>query len=371
MIIKVINNDLEAFIQSVESALPIDAKVLAFKNDDPEGSKCFWDRKKSRQFVLLNWYLALGGFFPTELRTALESGKVARCGKVPAWVEDEEDGLNIPEFDDILDLNNTEPLHDLHVIGDLSKSEYFAAADNNTLSRFKGRYNIKEWTVTKIFNHRLEEAEVTQQELYNFLENIGAEFIEEENRWSYLFKTYSEVTLEWDETNNTYILSVNEDEKELRRFLHLNGLVLANQPHKVALLILGYLLSSFQETDLTGRHAFLSEVYVDEVYVGFTHDILEQFRRNKCGTLGLHISEKNFLPTIENRKDYVLAASDYQSLGYSVFMHKGAKYIVVEAECCGFARIENETFVAWYADKEAKLTGRNLFSVATAAEYID
>lgn len=359
------NTDIEAFISNVEAEYPIDALVLAFKDDDSTGNKDYWENRKSRQFINLCWWLALDGFFPSDLRRAIEEGKVIRCGNVPAWVEDE-DGLNVPDLEDVMD--TPEALHGMHVIGDLAASQMFTSYQD--VANFRSRYKIKEWNTTRIFNATLSEAEVTQEVLHNFLTNTGFKLLED-GRWSFLFKSYSEVTLEWDEEHDTYIVGVNDDEKELKQFFFLNNVAISKEPHKMALLVVGYLLASFKETELTGRFAFLSAAFVDEVYVGFSHDILEQFRRNKCGIVQMHIKPRNFLPIMENGGDLVSAASEFERLGHSVFMHKGGKYIVVDAECAGFSRINGHTHVAWYADKEAKLTGRNLFSVATAAEWVD
>lgn len=362
-----VNNfsDLEQYIEAVEAAMPLDAMILAFKHDDSTGSKDYWDRRKTRQFINLNWWLALGGFLPTKLRQQLEAGRVVRCGDVPAWCE--EDGLNLPDIEDVIESGES-TLMGLHVVGSLAKSSIFP--DYQAVANFKSRYKITEWNTTTMFSASLRRAEVTQEVLNNFLTNIGAKRLED-GRWSFLFKTYNELTLEWDEEHNTYIVGVDDDEKELKRFFYLNNVAIADEPHKMALLVVGYLLASFKSTELTGRFAFLSSAFVDDVYVGFTHDILEQFRRNKCGVLQMFINDKTHLPTMQDGGDIVVAASAFESRGHAVFMHKGAKYIVIDAECAGFSRNNGNTYVAWYADKEAKLTGRNLFSVATALEWVD
>ena len=89
----------------------------------------------------------------------------------------------------------------------------------------------------------------------------------------------------------------------------------------------------------------------------------------KMGALSLGL--RGLIPTLVMSKDgdLISGAEAYEAQGFSVFMHKGGKYIVVDAEHMGFARIEEKTFIAWKADKHVKYTGRMLSGVPTAAEY--
>jgi hypothetical protein len=223
------------------------------------------------------------------------------------------------------------------------------------------------YTLSDIHGDSLGETEVTHEDFEWLVRSLGGKTA---GKSSYTLRVskWLEVKLQW--LGKEGVWSYEEDgtvQKKTRRFYTINGA--PADCHKALTCGLAYFINASGEQDYKGRRAFLPSLFQDEISVGYSHPLLNEMVPNKMGALSLGL--RGLIPALVMAKDgnLIPGAEAYEALGYSVFMHKGGKYIVIDAEHMGFARIDGKTFVAWKADKHVKYTGRMLSGVPTAAEY--
>ncbi len=350
----------EEFIAELTAMMPTDMKVISFNGEDPTGMADFWENYNSRHFKNLCFFNAIGGILPSALIEAIDNGNVYTFEGGYEWCGEE--GLAIPEFDNSI----KHKLDEILVICDRSKVK---SKDKKILLAALEEQGLKVLSLNDIYAMKIAEAIVEKQDFITYLENIGAKLVN--GVWTIKFKKYTQILLEFDKETNLWSFHEGTQKLELRSFYGVNNKPMYACPHKIALLVLNFLITSFDEQDLKGRKAYMGGVFTDITSVGFEHKLLHHFKNHKVGMLLVGCKTNNFLPQLIQGGNMIQLAKAYEALGFSVFMHKGAKYIVVEAEMTGFARNNGKTQVAWAADKAAKLTGRALWNVPTAAEYVD
>lgn len=353
------NDNTEVFVSEATKLMELDMKVLAFKGDDSTGISEYWDNSRHRYFRNLCYFVALGGVLSTQFKQALAEKRLYSYEGYD-WCDKE--GLDLPKLDPSknLDWENTFVICDYNKLKSKDKRELL------TILVTKG---LTVLTLNNIYAAKVAESIVTEEDFVTYLRNIGAKYVS--GCWEVKFKKYTVLKLEFDKDNNCWVYHEGTQQLKFRNFYAINGQPIYNSPHKIALLALNYLLTAFDETDLKGRRAYMAGVFVDIISVGYEHKLLDKFNRNKVGHLKIGVKSNNWLPLIIEDGDMLQAAIQYEKLGFSVFMHKGAKYITVDAGMTGFGRKDDKTQVAWFADKQAKLTGRALWNVPSAAEYID
>lgn len=332
----------------------MDWKILSYSGEDETGSSMMWENPKSRFSKNLYHFLALGGFLPSIVTDALAKGKLYSYSEnTYPWVS----SLNIPDY--------ATPGLDLYSAVIIYRR--LNIKDKEVVETLKKKYQVTFLSLNDLYCHKVAETDVTEDQLVAYLQNVGGKLIE--GWWQIKFKRYTILEVKFDKDKGSWIYREGSQELVLRNFHSVSGLVPTSK-HTIMLVVLNFLLTSKNEEDLRGRRAFMSNVFIDPIFVGYSHKLLDKFNSNKLGAIRLGCG-RNWMPALVKDNDLVTAAKAYEEKGYSTFLHKGAKYVVIEAECAGFARSEGKTFVAWHADKQAKLTGRNLFSVPTAGEYID
>lgn len=342
---------IEAFVQSFAEKYPVDYKILSYIDQDNTGLEDHLTRQGNRHWRKFCFYAAIGGLLPIAIKD----------NDFYYWDNESAHPWSAECASPIDQSHLAEGVRKVNVlVNNISKEE-------NKLLVAAGCRKV---TLTDLITAKLSEAVewFTYEDTVNYLHNIGAKYIKEDECWSISIGRYAEVLVRYHEDH--WYLDDGSEEDELKEFVCVNTMSMHNK-HLNVVFALFYILSGLRENEVKGRKAYSPFLFVDKVYVGFTHDIYETARRHKVGIAGFTVKARNFFPELGNSSAIVEASRLYEGMGWSVFMQKGAKYIIVHAECVGFARIEGRTHVAWYADKEAKLTGRNLFTVATALEWVE
>lgn len=223
------------------------------------------------------------------------------------------------------------------------------------------------YTLSDVHGQSIGETNIGQADLEWLIRTLGGK-VAGKGAFTLRVSKWLEVKLQFLEKEGVW--AYEEDgtvQKKTRLYYTINGR--PADTHKALACGLAYFMNATGEQDYKGRRAFLPSLFQDEISVGYSHPMLNQATPRKMGALSLGL--RGLIPTLIMSKDgdLISGAEAYEALGYSVFMHKGGKYIVIDAEAIGFARIENKTYVAWKADKHVKYTGRQLAMVPTAAEY--
>jgi len=212
-------------------------------------------------------------------------------------------------------------------------------------------------------------AQVTHDDLRDFLLNIGAR-----PQGGKLVGNNRQVEWAISKKDGDYLLHWGKRIRTFRSYFALHGVGL-HDGVKLALIAMGSILSGQDAVAIRRGVKELSCLWVDEVTVGWSSSLYDEFLRHKVALLSLTARMSDFGTSIalkEDKPSMLQAAASYDAAGMSVFMHKGAGYIIADASMVGFHRNEDGAVsVAWKADKYAKLTGRALFCVPTAAEYIE
>ncbi len=347
------------FVAQATELMPLDIKILGFKGDDATGCSEMWENPRHRYFRNLCYYVALDGILPKAVKDAYDNGVLYSFVGGYHWTGDE--GISLPELDPTkrLELKGAIALYDPKGLKDAQLQLKISYEE----------LGVKFITPNQMYSEKIREATVSKDDFICYLENIGGKVVNGD--WNIKFRKYSSLTIRYDEDKANWVFLQGTQELDLRNYFAISSVPLYGQPHKMALLVVNYLMTSFDENDFKGRLAYMSGVFKDITSVGFEHKLLSKFKHNKVGLLQIGVANA-WLPLMTEGGDMVAAAKAYEKLGFSVFMHKGAKYIVVDAGMTGFARTpEGKTQVAWAADKAAKLTGRALWNVPTAVEYID
>jgi hypothetical protein len=358
-----------SYLEAVKEGIPVwDWEILCYRDDDPTGSFDMWDNPKSRFFKSLVHFVSLGGIIPQSVYQA------NRDGKLFTWSEEDSYGwsAHLPKANETgewvtHDEGDKEFKPSSNLQGATILYKKLSSSERKLLNKLKSQFNLRLMNLHDIYSEKVAETDVTEESIITYIKSLNGK-MNENGWWVIKFKKYTllEVKLE----KGIWYYREGTQDLVLRNYHTISGIVPVSK-HSVMLAVLNFLLTSKTEEDLRGRRAFMANVFVDKIYVGYSHKLLDKANSNKVGCIQLGLSDKNHFSLLVSDGNLVGAAKAYEKLGYSVFMHKGGKYIVVEAECVGFTRNDDKTQVAWYADKHAKLTGRALFMVATAAEYIE
>lgn len=242
-------------------------------------------------------------------------------------------------------------------------------------------------------------ADITEKDVIRFLLNMGAKRDTTTGEYNLSPRKYVSFKIKF--LNDEGVWSYREDDGRVlktRLFYGVNGLA-PKSSHAVFLMALSYLVQGSNYQQIKGRRAFLGNLFQDEVTVGWSHPILDQFIPRKLGTLQVGINHATWLLDVAKDADFMSVLEAYDAKGYSSFVHKGGKYAVIEAECTGFSVLpknidslvqqyaddeeglraavmaaketlspsDMETFIGWLADKLPKYTGRALWLVPSAA----
>ncbi len=240
---------------------------------------------------------------------------------------------------------------------------------------------------------------ITEKHVNRFLVCMGAKRDMQTGEYTLNPRKYVSFRIQYLESEGVW--SYREDDGRVlktRLFYGVNGLA-PKSPHAVFLMALSYLVQGSNYQNIKGRRAFLSGLFQDEVTVGWSHSILDEFLPRKLGCLQVGVSHATWLLDVASDSDYMSVLEAYNAKGYSSFVHKGGKYAVIEAECTGFSVLpknidslvkqyegdeeglriavmeakerlspdDMETFIGWLADKLPKYTGRALWLVPSAA----
>jgi hypothetical protein len=367
-------SNTSAYVEAVKAYLPEwDFEILCYRNDDLTGASDMWESSNNRFFRNLVHFVSLGGIIPNSVKQAAEFNKLF------VWSEDDVSGWNahLPlakseeKWADKTGAEVSEKMFNASVSSNLQGAiilyKKLSSSERKLLETLQATFKFTLMNMNDIYAAKVAEANVTEEDAFAYIRSLNGK-MNEQGWWTIKFRKYT--TLEVKLENGVWSYREGTQDLVLRNYHTISGKV-PNSKHAVMISVLNYLLTSRTEEDLRGRRAFMSNVFVDKIYVGYSHKLLDKANANKAGTILLGLSDKNHFPVLAKDGDLVKAAKAYEALGYSVFMHKGGKYIIIEAECVGFTRNEDKTQVAWYADKHAKLTGRALFLVATAGEYFE
>jgi hypothetical protein len=349
--------NVEAFLAETKSYMSLSYTILSYEGDDPTGNQEIYEEGKGkRHFRNLCHYIALGGFLPKELEDAHKGGTLFHWGSSSyPWAENLFSALDYdscPEGASIIIKPN-------------KKDGGFNKETKTLMAALVNQKKVSFHTEDSLYSDLVVSAEVGEDQVINYLKNIGAKIYE--GWWKVTL--LKGINLEVKYEDNKWSYRNGGAESVVRNFHSINGQPIINQ-HKVILITLNYLVTSSNQNVFKGRKAFLSGVFIEPVTLGYSHAILDRGIANKLGTLGTYIGN-NFFPILYNTKDLLGPCQAFEDLGYSVFFHKGGKYAIINADCVGFTRKEGKTRIPYHADKRSKFTGRVLCMVPTAAEYVD
>ena len=254
-------------------------------------------------------------------------------------------------------------------------------------------------TLADLHAQSIANADITEKDVVRFLLSMGAKRDMTTGEYNLSPRKYVSFKIKF--LTEEGVWSYREDDGRVlktRLFYGVNGLA-PKSSHAVFLMALSYLVQGSNYQQIKGRRAFLANLFQDEVTVGWSHPILDQFIPRKLGTLQVGVNHATWLLDVAKDSDFMSVLEAYDAKGYSSFVHKGGKYAVIEAECTGFSVLpkniddlvkqyaddeeglraavmaaketlspeDMETFVGWLADKLPKYTGRALWLVPSAA----
>lgn len=355
---------------------PLELKILYYFGEDATGG---YDhlvslQKRSQFYKNICYFAALGGFLPKSVMDALQNNIHPVEDKMPldeqviyTWSAK----YSYPWATEVLGLEDVSEeltaLKEGNIV--LIKPNKYGKFDKKTkkLIKLLSSKGVIFKTLTDLYCEKLTEAEITAADISTYLHNLGAKEISP-NKWELKVVKRLALDLEYDPDLDNWILWEGTQKLYLRNFHAFNGEIPATQKHTAFITVINYLITGLGVDTFKGRKAFLSDVFEDITYVGYSHKLLNKFKANKLGNLAVEMTPNKCLPIVSKSRDLLTSAGSYEEAGHSVFLHKGAKYCVIDAECAFFSRQEGMTNVAWQSDKRSKLTGRNLFSVATAGK---
>ena len=279
----------------------------------------------------------------------------------------------------------------------LVKPPYRGKAGKTMAALIEG--GMKPVTLADLHAQSIANAVITEKEVNRFLVCMGAKRDMETGEYTLSPRKYVSFKIKFLEEEGVW--SYREDDGRVlktRLFYGINGLA-PKTNHAVFLMALSYLVQGSNYQNIKGRRAFLGNLFQDEVTVGWSHPILDEFLPRKLGTLQVGVNHSTWLLDVAQDSDYMSVLEAYNQKGYSSFVHKGGKYAVIEAECTGFSVLpkniddlvqqyaddeeglrqavmaaketmspeDMDTFIGWLADKLPKYTGRALWLVPSAA----
>ena len=254
-------------------------------------------------------------------------------------------------------------------------------------------------TLADLHAQSIANADITEKDVVRFLLSMGAKRDMTTGEYNLSPRKYVSFKIKF--LTEEGVWSYREDDGRVlktRLFYGVNGLA-PKSSHAIFLMALSYLVQGSNYQNIKGRRAFLANLFQDEVTVGWSHPILDQFIPRKLGTLQVGVNHATWLLDVAKDSDFMSVLEAYDAKGYSSFVHKGGKYAVIEAECTGFSVLpknidelvkqyaddeeglraavmaakeslspkDMETFIGWLADKLPKYTGRALWLVPSAA----
>jgi len=121
-------------------------------------------------------------------------------------------------------------------------------------------------------------------------------------------------------------------DQQIRYYVSINEEVLFDT-NKVLLLILGYLSTSTNATELKGRKAYLTEAFVSKVYVGYPHKMLDYHLKRVLGSLDLNVNIYSYMDlSLTKASDSILALRTLTTKYKTPFLpNKSAKWVSVDS----------------------------------------
>lgn len=171
-----------------------------------------------------------------------------------------------------------------------------------------------------------------------------------------------------DEEGMYVIDGVGED--VLLNSFSINGHVIVDR-HLVFALVVNYLATARSYRVMQGRKAYLANVFVDDINVGFTHDLLDLNKAWKNGNIIVSATTAGYVPLITKGgpAHNLKASRQYHAMGIPTFLHKAAKWLLVGdgARSVGMdLNAEGDVSYMTNVDKASKMMGRYLHGVPTA-----
>lgn len=393
------NDQLDGWLDKVQGVMnPIDWEVLQWRLDERDMRESY-GLYKSKFFLSLVYY-GLVGLFPEWFRRKMQEGRVSVFEQNPeapcfGWA------TAFPSMGvytvESMDLEGTEPPN-LHGHTVLVQLPLRGKAAKTVAAIMKG--GAKVTTLADLHGEAVRKAEITPGHVHALLRNMGGTR-NDQGWWEVKPFKYFSLRVKYEEGEAVWLYREGDGQvRKSRLYYGMNGGAVASS-HAAFLVALMYILAGGNYKTAQGRRAFLGNVFQDEVTVGWSHPILDQFLPRKLGTLQLSVNPYIWTVDVGKDPDFMTVLQEYASQGYSSFVHKGGKYAVIEAECTGFsylppnledlvkqaegdetklrqlileAKAEGvdpnlwEMYVAWLADKLPKYTGRALWLVPSAAQ---
>jgi hypothetical protein len=301
--------------------------------------------------LFLFWNNVIGGIFPDYIKVAAEEGRLFQHGL----------DLDLPGIECITNAADSIVLH---------------KSMPNKLQKQLVKTWVKVRTLGELQVEKVQESVVTPKMIKEYLVSIGAKYNPDHSI------TGIQCGMDWGlrKVAGDWQFTLNGGEwNTFHRYAAINGVAEINI-EKVVALFMSYLLASREAKQLTGKAAFCQFLFVDPVNVGFDHSLYSEYRKNKVSMIMLTpiYDGRTFKPgcpvkIAASNHCLLRAVESFEQKGLSVFMQKMGKYIVADAAMVGFHRnMETGAYsVAWKADKLPKLTGRALFTVPTALEWVE
>lgn len=391
------DENLSGWLQKVEKIMnPSDWEALQWRLEDRDMAE-FFGMFKSRFFLALAYY-AIVGLFPEGFWKRVEQGRVMvyEQSDTPSfgWT------VAFPMIETIsmdIDLESQE-MPPSWIGKTLLVRPPFRGKHAKTIKALKKGGMILQ-TISDLHARSVCEAEVSVQQVLMFLRCAGGKRDMDTGEWVLNVRKYVSIRVKYLEDEGVW--SYREDDEgrvlKTRLFYGLNGMI-PKTSHSIFLLCLSYIMQGGNRKEVTGRRAFLADLFQDEVTVGWSHPILDAFIPRKLGNLQLGVNLV-WCQDVGKDPDFMPVVEQYEYKGYSTFVHKSGKYAVIEAECTGFSRLPKsleslikeagddedelrelvmvsketmghlaDTFIAWLSDKLSKYTGRALWLVPSAAQ---
>lgn len=393
------DDNLSGWLQKVESIMhPSDWEALQWRMDERDMTE-FYGMFKSRFFLALAYY-AVVGLFPEGFWNRVERGEVMvyeQSEDTPSfgWT------VAFPTITtlsvDSIDLETTEMPQDW-VGKTLLVRPPFRGKHAKTIKALEKGGMILQ-TLSDLHAKSVCQAEVSVQQVHQYLQCAGGKRDMDTGEWVLNVRKYVSIRVKYLEDEGVW--SYREDDgkvKKTRLFYGLNGMI-PKSSNSIFLLCLSYIMQGGNRKEVTGRRAFLADLFQDEVTVGWSHPILDAFIPRKLGNLQLGVNHFVWSQDVGKDPDFMPVVEQYSYKGYSTFVHKGGKFAVIEAECTGFSRLPQtieslvkeagddeeklrelvmvskvsmgdlaDTYIAWLSDKLPKYTGRALWLVPSAAQ---
>lgn len=230
---------------------------------------------------------------------------------------------------------------------------------------------LKVCTENSLVQEKVMNADLTKEGFDSYVASLGASAITVEGNVYWEVKTSRYVSIAFrltDEGNLVVLRGLTEHEG---RFVYsINGE--PKSKYLVYAIVLNYLVTCRQETTMNGRLAYMANVFLDDIHVGTSHELLAIQKQYKLGNLVVSPSKNPRVPQVRKggKDELEAAAKAFHAMGIVTAMHKAGKYLLVDkgAKAAGFGMNKAGDIVYWLdADKASKkVGGRHLHGVPTA-----